>query len=693
LVRNEIVAFCAPIRYTLVQGGFLMKKRLVVLFAIALCLLATVTSKSAWAADPGSRYADAFVLIEQGQAAEEKSDLATAYRNYQSALSTLHSIRTDSPDWNAQMVEYRLKDCQTRFDAVKTKLPEPPPALASAASITPAVTPVVEAPAAPTAPVVTPPAPPPAPVVKSAVVDQSPKLKSEIDKLEAENRQLKSDLTDAKRAAKSSSQADALTKENKDLKAQLAAAEKKATAKPAPKAPAEPSQNFQQGSSTVIASPVVAAPSSDSAEMKKLRAELNKTRAEADAAKKSAAQVPDLQKQNKDLNAQLAAAEKKAAAAKLVTPAPAPTDTTELKKLRSDLADARAEADKSRKASAQAAELEKQNKDLSARLATAEKKASAPTVDPTELKKLRAEADSAHTDADKARKSAADLEKKNSDLSAQLASAKKEPAAKPVVPAESPELKKARADLDAARSDALAQAKKNAAQLSDLEKQNKDLSAKLASSEKKTNIAPTDSSEVKNLRTELDKSHAEVADLKKQAAAKPVVAPVPVADSGEVKGLRTQLADTRKELDQAKKSANQVSDLEKQNKDLSAKLAAADKKASTAAAKPAPVDNSAELKKLHEELDASRTEADKGKKASAQVADLQKQNKDLSAKLAEEKKAEAEAPAVAPDVRVMKQLRNENSYLRNLLDTYAEQNSELKGQLRRHDQNQSKSSQ
>jgi hypothetical protein len=38
-------------------------------------------------------------------------------------------------------------------------------------------------------------------------------------------------------------------------------------------------------------------------------------------------------------------------------------------------------------------------------------------------------------------------------------------------------------------------------------------------------------------------------------------------------------------------------------------------------------------------------------------------------------------------------LRNENSYLRNLLDTYAEQNSELKGQLRRHDQNQTKSSQ
>jgi hypothetical protein len=513
VARNEIVAFRAHFRYTLVQGGFLMKKRLVILFAIALCLLVVAPAMPAWAADPGTRYADAFVLIEQGQTAEEKADLVTAYHNYQSALSTLHSIRTDSPDWNPQMVEYRLKDCQARFDAIKAKLPEPPPAPDTAASVATAVTPAVEAPAPPPAPVVTPPPPPPAPVVKAATDDQSAKLKTEINQLQAENHQLKSDLTDAKRAAKSSSQVDALAKENKDLKAQLAAAEKKAAAvkPPAPvpvdsseakklrtelananaeidrlkKAGTTPPQNFQQGSSTVIASPVVAAPPSDSAELKNLRAELNKTRAEADAAKKSAAQVPDLQKQNKDL------------------------------------------------------------------------------------------------------------------------------------------------------------------------------SAKLAAAEKKTNIAPTDSSEVKSLRAELDKSNAEVADLKKQVAAKPVIAPapVPVGDNNEVKGLRAQLSDTQKQLDQSKKSASQIPDLEKQNQDLNAKLAAADKK------------------------------------ASARAAELEKENKDLNSKLAAEKKEEAEAPTVAPDVRVMKHLRDENSYLRNLLDTYAEQNSELKGQLRRHDQNQIKSGQ
>jgi DNA repair exonuclease SbcCD ATPase subunit len=577
-----------------------MKKRLAVLFAITLCLWAVMPAKSARAADPGSRYADAFVLIEQGQAAEGKSDFATAYRSYQSALNALHSIRTDSPDWNAQMVEYRMKDCQSRFDAVKAKLPEPPPAAPNASVVTPAVQVPVVAPV----PAATPPTPPPAPTVKTITADQSAKLKAQIDQLEAQNHQLKSDLTDAKRAARSSSQFDELTKENKDLKIQLAAAEKKAAAvKPVPapvpvdspetkklrtdlanahteidrlkKAAATPAP----ASSTVVASPPVVAPPADSAEMKKLRAELNKTQAEADAAKKTAAQVPDLQKQNKNLLAQLADAQNKVASAKVVAPVPVPTDTAELKKLRSDLANAQIEADKGKKASAQAADLAKQNKDLSAQLAAADKKLMTPTADPAELKKARTEADSAHADADRARKAAVDLEK-----------------------------------------------------------QNEDLNAKLAAAEKKTNIAPTGSAEVKNLQSELDKSNAQVADLKKQVAAKTVVAPAPVGDSSEVKSLHAQLADAHKQLDQANKTASQVSDLQKQNKDLNAKLAAA-------AAKPVPADNSAELKKLREELDAARAEADKGKKASSQIADLEKRNNDLRAKLAAEKKQEVAASA------------------------------------------------
>jgi hypothetical protein len=203
---------------------------------------------------------------------------------------------------------------------------------------------------------------------------------------------------------------------------------------------------------------------------------------------------------------------------------------------------------------------------------------------------------------------------------------------KPMPPAgDSSEVKKLRAELDAARAEA-AQAKRNAARVADLEKENRDLSAKLEAAEKKASakpMMPVDSAEVKNLRADLDKSRgdleksrAEVAELKKQVAAKPAVA----VDSGEVKSLRAQLGDARKEAEHAKS------------------------------------------------------------KSAARAAELEKQNADLSAKLAAAEKTTAGAPTEAPDARIMKRLREENSYLRNLLDTYSAKNPELKGQLRRYEQ-------
>ncbi|MGA2140638.1 MAG: hypothetical protein ABSH14_17430, partial [Verrucomicrobiia bacterium] len=306
-----------------------MKNRLVVFFALASCLFSAVLPKCVSAADPGDRYSDAFVLIQQGQAAEEKSDLSTAYNKYHAALDILHAIRTDSPDWNAQMVEYRLKDCQTHFDAIKTKLPEPLPA--PAAEPPSIMSPAVATPTEQPSPL------PPAPVVKAVMNDESAKLRAQVDKLQTENNQLKSDLTEAKRATKSSSQVDKLARENKDLKDQLAAAEKKAAAAKAA-APAE------------------------SSELKKLRAEADGARVEADKAHKA---VSDLEKKNSDLNNQIAAAKKQSADS-------ADAKSAEVKKLRADLDKARTEADAGKKSAAQAADLQKQNKDLSAQLAAAE---------------------------------------------------------------------------------------------------------------------------------------------------------------------------------------------------------------------------------------------------------------------------------------------------------------------------------
>src|ERR1017187_6321473 len=243
------------------QGGLLMKIRLAVLFVVASCLFSAGMPMGAKAADPGDRYSDAFVLIQQGQAAEEKSDLSTAYQKYHTALDILHAIRIDSPDWNTQMVEYRLKDCQAHFDAIKAKIPEPPAAPASVI-----VSPAVAASAEQPAPL------PPAPIVKNVMNDESAKFRAQADKLQAENSQLKSDLAEARRAAKSSAQVDKLTHENKDLKDQLAAAEKKAA-------------------------DAKAAAAAESPELKKARAEADSARAEADKARKAAS---DLEKKNSD---------------------------------------------------------------------------------------------------------------------------------------------------------------------------------------------------------------------------------------------------------------------------------------------------------------------------------------------------------------------------------------------------------
>lgn len=194
---------------------------------------------------------------------------------------------------------------------------------------------------------------------------------------------------------------------------------------------------------------------------------------------------------------------------------------------------------------------------------------------------------------------------------------------KAVASTDSAEVKKLRAELDAARSDA-AQAKRSAVRVAALEEENKELSSKLAAAEKKANAK--------------------------------LATPV---DSAEVKSLRADLD----------KSRSEVAELRKQ-----------------VAAKPAVAVDGAEVKSLRAQLSEARKEAEQARGKSSRVAELEKQNADLSAKLAAAQKTAAAAPTEAPDARIMKRLREENSYLRNLLDTYSAKNPELKGQLRRYEQ-------
>jgi len=196
----------------------------------------------------------------------------------------------------------------------------------------------------------------------------------------------------------------------------------------------------------------------------------------------------------------------------------------------------------------------------------------------------------------------------------------------------------------------------------------------------------------------------------KAAAPAKVEAPKPeapkavaAADSAELSKLRGELDAARAE---SKKSASRVADLEKENHELGAKLTTTEKKADALSADAAelksaradldkaraesaqlkkqvsakPAVDPGEVKRLEVQLGDARQEAEQArKKSDARIHELEKQNSDLSTKL-------AATPAEAPDARIMKRLRDENSYLRNLLDTYTAKNPELKGQLRRYEQ-------
>ena len=89
-----------------------MTKRLTFcLLLIGLTISATIARA---AGDPAKLYTDAYILIRDGERAEAKSDWAAAQAKYAAAQNILEGIRKDSPDWSAQMVEFRLKDCATK---------------------------------------------------------------------------------------------------------------------------------------------------------------------------------------------------------------------------------------------------------------------------------------------------------------------------------------------------------------------------------------------------------------------------------------------------------------------------------------------------------------------------------------------------------------------------------------------------
>jgi Flp pilus assembly protein TadD/uncharacterized coiled-coil DUF342 family protein len=143
---------------------------------LLLCVLFTLGSFTVThvlaAADPGDRFLEAYFLIQDGDAAERANDGAKAAAKYRAALEILREIKSDSPDWNSHIIDFRTKYCTDQLETLESKLP------ASAA------TPTTAAPA--TSPEVAPTAPP----TPEAEPDAAQQLNMELQQARETIRQL-----------------------------------------------------------------------------------------------------------------------------------------------------------------------------------------------------------------------------------------------------------------------------------------------------------------------------------------------------------------------------------------------------------------------------------------------------------------------------------------------------------------------
>lgn len=323
----------------------MMKKLLLtfVLFAVCLCPVARV-----WAADdPGDKFLEAYFLIQEGDAAERQSDWAKASTKYTGALEILGEIRSQSPDWNPHIIEFRTKYAEQHLGVLKTKLaapaaPEPQPT--PPAPEAPA--PQVEAPTTPAAPV----APATPPSVSATPVEPVAPAAPSVPPVSA------TPTAPSTPAAPPASPAAATP----------------AAPPSAPAAPVEPAATVAPAAPAAPAAPptpVATVPPVENEQVKQLTEELQRARDQIQqletarnelnaklqeelskvAPTQTNAQIEDLLKKNQELAAKLAAAQTEIAAARErpavipTPPAPTPAQQAEVAQLRTELAQTRGE--------------------------------------------------------------------------------------------------------------------------------------------------------------------------------------------------------------------------------------------------------------------------------------------------------------------------------------------------------------
>lgn len=592
------------------------------IFVLGLLLLLTASVLPA-ADDPGAQYVDAFLLVQEGDAAKGKSDWKTAYTKFSAAQNILLDIKAKAATWNPHLVQFRLDYCTEQIDAIK-----------------PNITPT-------------------APGLSATFVAPPKRTQGAAEALETQ--QLRTDLADALK------QIDALKRQLEDAK--------KTTPTPNPSAAELDKLRAELAQARTEVERSKAAQLNAQSELNKKDAELATRLADMNQ------KLADLQKQVADRSRKLEDQDKLQAEI-----AKATTKADELKKqndqLTAQLAKARTEADRAAMLTAQVDDLQKNSASLRDQLTEAKRLVATGSGDlqklRTELLDTRAEAERVRTAADRASKQSAaqldQIKKENETLAAQLTDAKRLSTGTAAAAAE---LQALRNELTASRAETERTRTGSASQIDALRRERQDLAVRLAAAESHVSVSASGTN-----KGVVYTKHATVSviDEELQQQNRDLAAQLSTA-SRQMEKLRKQLAtDARANAVRVHKINDELSTLKEQNHDLALQLASAKHAAGTADGNRGVLYRASSSAPRTESTERLEKENDR---LAAQLADARRQVLALNRQLV----AKSTPPAVAaPSVETVKadlqqqmsRLREENILLRQLLNRYAPYQPELK---------------
>lgn len=125
-----------------------MRKIVLILLLLGAISSLSPTATAAPARDAADLFLRAYMQLQEGDAARDRSDWKTAEARYQDALNVLKDIEAAQPDWNPHIINFRKHYCEQNITEVRNKaagITTPPKTAAAPATPSPAPAPAAAA--------------------------------------------------------------------------------------------------------------------------------------------------------------------------------------------------------------------------------------------------------------------------------------------------------------------------------------------------------------------------------------------------------------------------------------------------------------------------------------------------------------------------------------------------------------------